>query len=88
MNVVYIVGGLGVAVALSSDYVKVNTAIAVPTGIAAGSITYVIQEARSIAGFRRQALTATAAGTAGCGAIVGLVMLVGQGALLIVLLSH
>jgi hypothetical protein len=55
-------------------------------GMAFGVFTFMAQEARSDARYRRQALTATVAGAVGCLAIAGLVALVGQTALLIAFL--
>lgn len=86
LNVVYVVGGMGVAAALLNDRILVNVGVAVLVGLAAGLTTYVVQEALSIASCRRRALTAAAAGTAGCCAIAGLAMLVGQGTLLVLVL--
>ena len=86
MSVTFVVGCLGAAVALLSDHAKVNSAVAVVVGIAIGAITYVAQEARCVTDYRRQALTAAAAGTAACCAIAGLNALVGQEALLVMVL--
>ena len=86
MSVTFMVGCLGVAVALLSDHAKVNSAVAAVVGIATGAIAYVAQEARCVIDYRRQALTAAAAGTAGCCAIGGLNTFVGQEALLVMVL--
>jgi hypothetical protein len=86
MSVTFMVSGLGVAVALLSDHAKVTSAVAAVVGIAAGAIAYVAQEARSATDYRRQALTAAAAGAAACYAIAGLNALVGREALVVLVL--
>ena len=86
MSVTFMVGCLGAAIALLSDHAKVNSAVAAVVGIAIGAIAYVTQEARCVTDYRRQALTAAAAGTAGCCAITGLNTLVGHEALLVIVL--
>lgn len=72
--------------ALLSEYVGVAAGLAVLAGMANGVPTYVIQEARGPARYRRQALIAAAGGFVGCLAMSGLIALVGQAALLVVLL--
>ena len=86
MGVTFMVGCLGVAVALLSDHARVNSAVAAAVGIAVGAIAYVTQEARRLTDNRRQALTAAAVGTAGCCAIAGLNTLVGQEAMLVMVM--
>lgn len=83
MGVTFMVGCLGIAIALLSDQAKVNSAVAAAVGIAIGAITCVAQEARCVTDYRRQALTAAAVGTAGCCAIAGLNTLAGHEALLV-----
>lgn len=82
MNVSIIVGGLGVTIALSGDGALINAVV----GMSVGVFTFLIQEARSQTGYRRQAVTAAAAATAGCAAVTGMFMLVGQGALVVAFL--
>lgn len=86
MNVSIIVGGLGVTIALSGDRALINAVVAAVVGMSVGVFTFLIQEARSQTGYRRQAVTAAAAATAGCAAVTGLFMLVGQGALVVTFL--
>ena len=86
MSVTFIVGCLGVAAALLNDHAKVNSAVAAVVGIAIGAIAYLTQEAQRVTDYRWQALTAAAAGTAGCCAMAGLNSLIGQEALLVTVL--
>ena len=83
LGVTLMVGCLGVVVALLSDEARIISAVAAAVGIAIGAITCVAQEARCVSDYRRQALTATAVGAAGCYAVAGLDTLIGHEALLV-----
>jgi len=85
-NVAIIVGGLGVTIALLGNDAVINAVIAAMVGLWVGVLTFLIQDARSATGCRRQAVTAAAAVTAGCAAVTGLFMLLALWALFVAFL--
>jgi hypothetical protein len=86
INVVIIVGGLGVAVGLLAEAAVIHLAIAAMVGLWVGLLTFLAQDARSAKGSPQQAVAAAAAVTAGCAAVIGLFMMLAEWALLLAFL--
>ncbi|HSU35263.1 MAG TPA: hypothetical protein VLJ88_06360 [Propionibacteriaceae bacterium] len=81
-----IVGGLGVAIGLLAEDAVIHGVIAAMVGLWVGVLTFLVQDARSAAGSPQQAVTAAAAVTAGCAAVIGLFMMLAEWALLLAFL--
>jgi hypothetical protein len=81
-----VVGGLGVAIGLLSDDAGIHAVIAAMVGLWVGVLTFLVQDARSATGSPRDAVTAAAAVTAACAAVIGLYLMLAQWALLLAFL--
>jgi hypothetical protein len=86
IKVAIVVGGLGIAIGLFSDDAVIHAVIAAMVGLWVGVLTFLVQDARLVTGTPREAVTAAAAVTAACAAVIGLYMMFAQWALLLAFL--